>query len=413
MKALVTGGAGYIGSVIAKQLLEAGHDVCVLDDLSRGHAQAVPAGAATETVSLLDADGLSRALGQGYDAVLHFAAIALVEESVAQPERYWHNNVIGTFNLLAAMREHGVARLVFSSTCATYGQPEIVPISEAEPTAPVNAYGASKLAVDLMIRDECRAHGLGAISLRYFNVAGASGELGEDHEPETHLIPLVLEAAAGKRDHISVFGTDYPTRDGTCVRDYIHVEDLGDAHLLALDAIAPGAHRVINLGTGDGYTVREVIEAARRVTGREIEVREEPRRPGDSPELVAAPARAREELGWTPRRGLDDDDRGRVGLAPGPPTRLLRLTEQRLQRLEAGGQHRERGGGRVDHREPLGLLGGERVVGLGDRAEERELLALQPVGVLVRAPTRAPAPPRGRSAAAACGRARGRASRTR
>ena len=203
------------------------------------------------------------------------------------------------------MREHGVARLVFSSTCATYGQPEIVPISEAEPTAPVNAYGASKLAVDLMIRDECRAHGLGAISLRYFNVAGASGELGEDHEPETHLIPLVLEAAAGKRDHISVFGTDYPTRDGTCVRDYIHVEDLGDAHLLALDAIAPGTHRVINLGTGDGYTVREVIEAARRVTGREIELREEPRRPGDSPELVAAPALAREELGWAPRRGLD------------------------------------------------------------------------------------------------------------
>jgi UDP-glucose 4-epimerase len=253
----------------------------------------------------MDAGALSRPL-EGVDAVLHFAALALVAESVEHPERYWHNNVTGTLNLLDAMRAEGVRKLVFSSTCATYGEPETVPISEDEPPAPVNAYGASKLAVDLMLRDECRAHGLAAASLRYFNVAGASGALGEAHEPETHLIPLILQAAAGARDHIKVFGTDYPTRDGTAVRDYIHIEDLGEAHLLALDRLEPGRHRVFNLGAGDGYSVREVIEAARRVTGREIPVRDEGRRPGDPPELVAANARACEELGWAPRRGLDE-----------------------------------------------------------------------------------------------------------
>jgi UDP-glucose 4-epimerase len=305
MRTLVTGGAGYIGSVVAKQLIEAGHQVVVLDDLSRGHAGALPRGAELAAVSLLDADALARSL-DGVDAVLHFAALALVAESVEHPERYWETNLIGTHNLLGAMRAHEVRKLVFSSTCATYGEPENVPIAEDEPTAPVNSYGASKLAVDLMIRDESRAHGLAAASLRYFNVAGASGELGEDHRPETHLIPLVLQAAAGAREHISVYGTDYPTRDGTAVRDYIHVEDLGEAHILALDALEPGAHRVFNLGTGDGYTVREVIEAARRVTGQEIPVREEGRRAGDPPALVAANARAREELGWEPRRGLDE-----------------------------------------------------------------------------------------------------------
>jgi UDP-glucose 4-epimerase len=305
MRTVVTGGAGYIGSVVAKQLLAAGHDVVVLDDLSRGHAAAVPSGAAHADVSLLDGDALAAPL-EGVDAVLHFAALALVAESVEHPERYWRNNVAGTLNLLDAMRAAGIRRLVFSSTCATYGEPETVPIPEDEPTAPVNAYGASKLAVDLMIRDECRAHGLAAASLRYFNVAGASGELGEDHEPETHLIPLILHAAAGARERISVFGTDYPTRDGTAVRDYIHIEDLGEAHLLALDRLVAGEHRVYNLGTGDGYTVREVIEAARRVTGREIPVRDEGRRAGDPPELVAANARARAELGWEPRRGLDE-----------------------------------------------------------------------------------------------------------
>jgi UDP-glucose 4-epimerase len=305
MRILVTGGAGYVGSVVAKQLIEAGHDVLVLDDLSRGHAGALPPRAEHVAVSLLDAGALRQPL-EGVEAVLHFAALALVAESVEHPERYWENNVIGAYNLLGAMRSNGVRKLVFSSTCATYGEPENVPISEDEPTAPVNSYGASKLAVDLMIRDECRAHGLAASSLRYFNVAGASGELGEDHEPETHLIPLVLQAAAGVREHVSVFGTDYPTRDGTAVRDYIHIEDLGEAHLLALDALEPGTHSIVNLGAGDGYTVREVIEAARRVTGREIPVRDEGRRPGDPPALVAANGRAREQLGWAPRRGLDE-----------------------------------------------------------------------------------------------------------
>jgi UDP-glucose 4-epimerase len=305
MRTLVTGGAGYIGSIVAKQLLAAGHEVVVLDDLSRGHAGAVPAGAAHAPVSLLDRAALAAPL-DGVDAVLHFAALALVAESVEHPERYWETNVGGTRNLLDAMRANDVRRLVFSSTCATYGEPATVPIGEDEPTAPVNAYGASKLAVDLMIRDECRAHGLAAASLRYFNVAGASGELGEDHEPETHLIPLILQAAVGARDQIKVYGTDYPTPDGTAVRDYIHIEDLGAAHLLALDALRAGEHRIFNLGTGTGYSVREVIEAARRVTGREIPARDEERRPGDPPALVAANDRARSELGWEPRRGLDE-----------------------------------------------------------------------------------------------------------
>src|SRR5215204_6172089 len=257
MRTLVTGGAGYIGSVVAKQLLDAGHEVVVLDDISRGHAAAIPSGADHANVALDDPAGLRDALA-GVDAVLHFAALSLVAESVEHPDRYWRNNVVGTLNLLDAMRAHGVARLVFSSTAATYGVPERVPIVEDEPTAPVNAYGASKLAVDLMLRDECTGHGLAATSLRYFNVAGASGEQGEHHEPETHLIPLILQAAAGRRPHITIFGTDYPTRDGTAVRDYIHIEDLGDAHLLALDRATPGEHAIYNLGTGDGYTVKEV-----------------------------------------------------------------------------------------------------------------------------------------------------------
>ena len=306
MKLLVTGGAGYIGSVVAAQLIDAGHEVVVLDDLSRGHAAAVPAGATHVDVALLDEHGLHDALADGFDGVLHFAALAVVAESVAHPDRYWRNNVVGTLNLLDAMRAHGVRRLVFSSTAATYGDPQRIPMREDEPTDPVNPYGDSKLAVDRMLANECPASGLGATSLRYFNVAGARGPQGEDHRPETHLVPLVLEAAAGRRSHISVYGTDYDTRDGTAVRDYIHVEDLGDAHLLALDAVRPGEHRVYNLGSGTGYTVHEVIEAARRVTGREIPAKEEPRRAGDPPQLVAASDRARDELGWSPRRMLDD-----------------------------------------------------------------------------------------------------------
>jgi len=305
MKLLVTGGAGYIGSVVANQLLERGHDVVVLDDLSRGHRAAIPAGARFVEVGLADPDATRGALAEGFDGVLHFAALALVAESVEFPERYHRGNFVGTLNLLDAMREHGIKRLVFSSTCATYGEPDEVPMPETLPTNPVNSYGNSKLAVDRMIGDECRAHGLGAISLRYFNVAGASGGFGEDHYPETHLIPLVLQAAAGTREHVSVFGTDYPTQDGTAVRDYIHVEDLGRAHLLAMDAIRPGAHTIYNLGNGLGFSVREVIEAARRVTGREIPVREEPRRPGDPAQLVASSEKIRAELGWEPEKDLE------------------------------------------------------------------------------------------------------------
>jgi UDP-glucose 4-epimerase len=304
MKALVTGGAGYIGSVVASQLVEAGHDVVVLDDLSRGHAAAVPPGARFVEASLLDEAALAEPLA-GVDAVLHFAASSLVAESVAEPSRYWRNNVGGARNLLDAMRAAGVTRLVFSSTAATYGEPAKMPIEEEDPAAPVNTYGATKLAIDLMIRDECVAHGLAATSLRYFNVAGARGACGEDHEPETHLVPLILRAAAGTTDHVKVFGTDYPTRDGTAIRDYIHVEDLGEAHLLALDRLEPGTHRIFNLGSGDGYSVREVVETARKVTEREIVAREEPRRAGDPPQLIAANARARAELGWSPRRGLE------------------------------------------------------------------------------------------------------------
>ncbi len=305
MKLLVTGGAGYIGSVVAGQLLERGHEVAVLDDLSRGHRAAVPDGARFLEVGLADAAGTRDALAEGFDGVLHFAALALVAESVEFPERYHRGNFVGTLNLLDAMREHGVKRLVFSSTCATYGEPEQVPMPETLPTNPVNSYGNSKLAVDRMIGDECRAHGLGAISLRYFNVAGASGELGEDHCPETHLIPLVLQAAAGTREHVSVFGTDYPTDDGTAVRDYIHVEDLGRAHLLAMDAVRQGEHTIYNLGNGLGFSVRQVIEAARTVTGRDIPVREEPRRPGDPAQLVASSEKIRAELGWEPEKDLE------------------------------------------------------------------------------------------------------------
>jgi UDP-glucose 4-epimerase len=302
MKLLVTGGAGYIGSIVASRLLGDGHEVTVLDDLSRGHRSALPAAARHLDVSLHDGDAVTGALAEGFDGVLHFAALALVGESVEHPERYWHTNVVGSFHLLRAMREAGIGRLVFSSTCATYGQPERVPISEDEPESPTNPYGRSKLAVDRMISDECAAHGLGAVSLRYFNVAGASGDLGEDHDPETHLIPNVLRVALGRQEHVEVYGTDYPTPDGTAIRDYIHIEDLADAHGLAMDGTRAGEHRILNLGNGAGFSVREVIEVARSVTGHPIPVREAPRRPGDPARLVAASERIRSELGWTARK---------------------------------------------------------------------------------------------------------------
>ncbi|MFJ9431879.1 UDP-glucose 4-epimerase GalE [Streptomyces sp. NPDC101490] len=298
-KYLVTGGAGYVGGVVAAHLLERGHRVTVLDDLSTGFREGVPAGAEFVEGRVQDA---ARWLDGSYDAVLHFAASSQVGESVARPEKYWENNVGGSTALLAAMRTAGVRRLVFSSTAATYGEPAVVPIPETAPTAPTNPYGATKLAVDHMIGGECAAHGLAAVSLRYFNVAGAYGGLGERHDPESHLIPLVLQVALGHREAISVYGDDYPTPDGTCVRDYIHVADLAEAHLRALDAMTPGEHLVCNLGNGNGFSVREVVETVRKVTGHPVPEITAPRRPGDPAVLVAAADTARERLGWTPSR---------------------------------------------------------------------------------------------------------------
>lgn len=298
MRLLVTGGAGYIGSVVARQLLQRGHELAVLDNLERGHREAVPGEARLIVADLRDHDAVQSALREGFEGVLHFAALSLVGESVQHPERYYRTNVGGTLNLLEAIVASGVERLVFSSTAAVYGQPERIPVVEDAPTRPTNAYGSSKLAVDGMIGDFCHAHGLGAVSLRYFNVAGASGDAGEDHNPETHLIPNVLRAAIGQADWVQVYGTDYETPDGTAIRDYIHIEDLSAAHLLALDGVRTGEHRILNLGNGNGFSVREVIAAARRVTSAEIAVREAPRRPGDPPVLVAASDRIRSELGW-------------------------------------------------------------------------------------------------------------------
>ncbi|MFE0683149.1 UDP-glucose 4-epimerase GalE [Streptomyces sp. NPDC058961] len=298
-KYLVTGGAGYVGSVVAAHLVEAGHAVTVLDDLSTGFREAVPAGAAFIEGRIQDA---ARWLDPSFDAVLHFAAFSQVGESVAVPEKYWSNNVGGTMALLAAMRDADVRTLVFSSTAATYGEPVSTPITETAPTAPTSPYGASKLAVDHMIAGECAAHGLAAVSLRYFNVAGAYGRCGERHAPESHLIPLLLQVALGEREFISVYGDDYPTPDGTCVRDYIHVADLAEAHLLALDAATAGEHLVCNLGNGNGFSVREVVETVRKVTGHEIPEVVAGRRGGDPAVLVASAARAHERLGWQPSR---------------------------------------------------------------------------------------------------------------
>jgi UDP-glucose 4-epimerase len=303
MKLLVTGGAGYIGSVVAACLLEAGHDVVVLDDLSTGHRDAVPADA--EFVHAGVADTEQVLVGAAFDAVLHFAAKALVAESVSRPELYWSNNVVGSLRLLQAMRDSGVQMFVFSSTAATYGTPAVSPITEDMPAVPTNPYGQTKLAVDHAIAGEAAAHGLAAVSLRYFNVGGSFAGLGERHDPETHLIPNILAVPAGRRTSVDVFGTDYPTRDGTAVRDYLHVKDLADAHLLALDAVAAGEHRVYNLGTGTGYTVREVVEACRRVTGHPLPHVDRDRRPGDPPMLVASGEKAKAELGWVPRFDLD------------------------------------------------------------------------------------------------------------
>ncbi|HET6635138.1 MAG TPA: UDP-glucose 4-epimerase GalE [Streptomyces sp.] len=307
MKYLVTGGAGYVGSVVAAHLLEAGHRVTVLDDLSTGFRAGVPAGAEFVEARVQDA---ARHLDSSYDGVLHFAAFSQVGESVADPEKYWRNNVGGTTELLTAMRQAGVRRLVFSSTAATYGEPAGATVTEDDPTAPTSPYGASKLAVDHMITGECRAHGLAAASLRYFNVAGAhltpDAAYGERHDPESHLIPLILQVALGRRESISVFGDDYPTPDGTCVRDYIHVSDLAEAHLLAMEQATPGEHLICNLGNGNGFSVREVIDTVRTVTGHPVPEVTAARRGGDPAVLVASAQRAHDRLGWKPSRpGLE------------------------------------------------------------------------------------------------------------
>jgi UDP-glucose 4-epimerase len=298
MRVLVAGGAGYIGSVVTAALLADGHEVTVLDDLSTGHADAVPAGARLVEASLHDsAPVLAEARPE---AVLHFAARSLVGESNSRPEAYWHVNVGGSLALLEAMRAAGCRRIVFSSTAATYGEPESVPIREDAPTRPTNTYGASKLAVDHMLTSYAVAHGFAAVSLRYFNVAGAAFGLGERHAVETHLIPLALQVAAGARESLTIYGEDYPTPDGTCIRDYVHVADLAEAHLLALPAPAQGEHRVYNLGNGTGFSVRAVVEAAREVTGHALPVVVGARRPGDPARLVASSERIRADLGWKP-----------------------------------------------------------------------------------------------------------------
>jgi len=300
LKLIVTGGAGYVGSVCAARLLEAGHEVVVVDDLSTGHADAVPDGA--RFVEGDAADATAGLLAEGFDGVLHFAAKSLVGESMQDPGKYWRGNVFTSIRLLDAMREHGTPRLVFSSTAATYGEPDQSPIPETAPTLPTNTYGASKLAIDHAITSYARAHGLAATSLRYFNVAGAYGRYGERHTVETHLIPLVLQVVTGQREQIQIFGDDYPTEDGTAIRDYIHVADLADAHLLALEHAQPGIHRIYNLGNGTGFSVRQVIEACRKVTGHAVPAAVAPRRAGDPAILVAASDRARAELGWKPER---------------------------------------------------------------------------------------------------------------
>jgi UDP-glucose 4-epimerase len=303
MKVLVTGGAGYIGSHAVRLLMRAGHEVWVYDNLSRGHRGAVPAGRLLEG-SLADRPRLEQVLrDHRIEAVMHFAAFALVGESVSDPALYYANNVVSTLALLEAMRSTGVQRIVFSSTTATYGAPPRIPITEDELQQPINPYGFTKLVIERALEDYALAYGFGFAALRYFNAAGATpaGDLGEDHEPESHLIPIVLQVVLGQRARLTIFGDDYPTPDGTCIRDYIHVDDLGDAHVKALEQLGSGSRLKLNLGTGRGHSVREVVDACRRVTGHPIPADVGARRPGDPPELVADSRRAQSLLGWTPR----------------------------------------------------------------------------------------------------------------
>jgi UDP-glucose 4-epimerase len=305
MQILVIGGAGYIGSHAVRLFLDRGHDVWVYDCLTLGHRKSVPA----ERLIVGDLNESHRLdqvlVEKRIDAVVHFAAFAAVGESMQNPAKYYQNNLVNTLNLMECLRRAGVSRFVFSSTCATYGIPERVPITEETPQRPINPYGFTKLAIERALADYAAAYRWGYAALRYFNAAGAraDGSIGEDHDPETHLIPLVIFAAMGRRPHIEVFGTDYPTPDGTCIRDYIHVDDLAEAHLLALEKLQPGQGMQYNLGTGRGYSVREVIRTVEEVTGKKVPVKEGPRRAGDPPALVAAAERIQQELGWKPRYG--------------------------------------------------------------------------------------------------------------
>jgi UDP-glucose-4-epimerase GalE len=303
MRILVTGGAGYIGSHAVRLFLTRGHDVVVFDNLCFGHRAAVPPDRLV-VGDLADAHRLDQVLLEyRIEAVVHFAAFAYVGESVREPAKYYQNNLINTLSLLECLRRHRINRFVFSSTCATYGTPQRVPITEDEPQRPINPYGRTKLAVEGALGDYARAYGWGYAALRYFNAAGASpdGTIGEDHHPETHLIPLVIQAAMGQKPFVEIFGSDYPTPDGTCIRDYIHVDDLAEAHLLALEQLDAGKEMHYNLGTGRGYSVREVIGTVEEVSGKKVPVKEGPRRPGDPAALVAAADNVQRDLGWQPR----------------------------------------------------------------------------------------------------------------
>jgi len=302
MRVLVTGGAGYIGSVVSEQLVNDGDEVVIYDNLSKGHREAVVEGARFVEGDLLEADKLRQTLSDNrIEAVIHMAASSLVGESVEQPSKYYRNNVVAGLVLLDAMSALEIRRIVFSSTAATYGEPEEQPIRETTPTNPTNTYGETKLAFEKAMHWYEQAHGLHYASLRYFNAAGATEKCGEDHDPETHLIPITLQAAAGKRGQVEIYGNDYPTADGTCIRDYIHVVDLARAHILALDVLSERS-AIYNLGCGgDGYSVRDVIETARRVTGKEIPVRMGQRRPGDPAVLIASSDKIKSELGWQPQ----------------------------------------------------------------------------------------------------------------
>lgn len=301
MKVFVTGGAGYIGSMVATQLLEAGHQVTIFDNLTKGHRTALPGGAALVEGDILDPSALNHALEtQPHDAIMHFAALIEAGESMREPGRFFSNNVCGSLNLLEAAARHDVTKIVFSSTAGVYASKD-TPLNENDPIGPASVYGQSKRMVEEMLAWYQQIHGLRYAALRYFNAAGALGELGEDHDPETHLIPVVLQVALGQRERVAIFGDDYPTRDGSCVRDYVHIADLASAHLLALEALAEKPAMIYNLGNGSGYSVKEVIDTAREVTGHPIPATAEPRRQGDAAALVADASRIRQELGWQPR----------------------------------------------------------------------------------------------------------------